>query len=184
MFYYANELFDNGLYSRSKDQYILFLKEKDIWIEDKKTAAFNLAECYNKIDQQDKRLNTLLDSLSYDIPRADICCKIGEIFLEQKKYDSAIFWYKNALNCIPADENMGLKNNSFYSWIPAIQLSVCYCAIDDYLSAYYFNELAILFNGDNKKTQHNRLFISNKLKTLNIAIPKTQTSISLKQFKY
>lgn len=180
MFYFANELYYNGLYEESINQYRLFLDTKQGWIEDVKTAFLNLSKCYKNLNDSDNAKKVLLESLSYDIPRADICCGIGESFFNEKNYLSSIFWYQAALNCKPSNDNLGINCSEFYTYIPAIQLCVCYCAIEDYTTGFYFNELASIYTSDQSKIIHNRNFITGKLKEKNLPIPNIEKSIKIK----
>ena len=44
--------------------------------------------------------------MSFDLPRAELCCEIGKYFLERKNFHNAIYWYETALN-IPKNEYAG-----------------------------------------------------------------------------
>ena len=174
IFYFANELFDNTRYKEAAEQYELFLTKDDVWIEDKKSAYFNLYKCYYLLSKKDKILPLLFSSFIYDKPRADICCGIANTFFEENKFSEAIFWYKTALNCKPNKDNMGFNFRDFYTFIPAIQLCVCYCEIGDYEQAWYYNEIASLSESSSDKTEHNKLYITKKLAELKLPIPCLQ----------
>lgn len=170
-FYFANELFDNKRYEEATEQYELFLSKSDGWVEDKKTATFNLYKCYIQLSKQNKVLPLLFSSFTYGKPRADICCCIANTFLDLKKYDEAIFWYKVALTCKPDKNYMGFNYKDYYTFIPAIQLCVCYCNINDYEKAFYYNELATISESTHEITEHNKQYIIKKLTELNLHIP-------------
>lgn len=171
IFYFANELFDNHKYEEAIEQYKLFLNKNDIWVEDRKSAYFNLYKCYYQLSKSSEILPLLFNSFLYDTPRADICCGIANTFFEEGKFKEAIFWYKVALSCKPDKTNMGFNFKDFYTFIPAIQLCVCYCEIGDYEQALYYNEIASLSEGTSDKTEHNKRYITKKLAELNLPLP-------------
>lgn len=79
-YYFGNELLDNGRVSEAAEQYELFLALEQGWIEDKIAACHKLADCYGQLEQPEQQKFSLLRSLNYDAPRADFCCKLGNIF--------------------------------------------------------------------------------------------------------
>ena len=171
-YYFANELYYNGFYKESIEQYEKFIDSKLGWIEDVKSATSNLVECYIQVGETEKRAKAILKTFELDIPRADLCCKLGQYFIEKNLYKQAIFWYKTALGCVHDEECLGMDNKDYYTWIPAIQLCVCYCAIADFEAAYYYNELTALYVPNSEKVEHNRRYLRGKFKELNQKLPK------------
>ena len=41
-----------------------------------------------------------------DVPRAEICCEVGGIFLERELHRQAAYWYGQALT-VPTDKKKG-----------------------------------------------------------------------------
>ncbi|MDA3729989.1 glycosyltransferase family 2 protein [Niameybacter massiliensis] len=176
LFYFANELYYNHLIDEAITYYLDFL-ETNAWIEDKKTATLNLARCYEINHQLKDQLDILLNSLKWAKPTAEICCLIADNFLENTQYETAIFWYKTAMTCIPSKDALSLQNKDYYTWIPAIQLCVCYSRLNDYYTAYYFNELSSQIGGDKNKTSYNREYLLKKLEENKIPIPTFSTQL-------
>lgn len=171
IFYFANELFDNALYEQSAEQYELFLNTLDGWNEDKKTAAFNLSKCYFQLSKHDKILPLLFNSLIYGKPRSDICCAIANTLFQNEKYEEAIFWYKTAINCKPDKNYMGFDYKEYSSFIPCIQLCVCYSYLGDYEKAFYYNELASISETNLEIINHNKQYLIKKLMEADLPIP-------------
>lgn len=59
--------------------------------------------------------------LSYS-PRADVCCTIGEIYLEKKNYEWARFWYEKALNNMNMSVDEEMVDADYYTVIPLLKL--------------------------------------------------------------
>lgn len=162
-YYYANELYDNGRFDEAIIQYEKFLDTKAGWIEDIKRACIKLADCYSYKKDVDNELKSILKALEYDVPNADICCRLGYIFLSKNNIDAAIFWFRLATKSIPPKENMSVINTNSYTYIPWIELCVCYSRKGDYRTAYLCNEMANKFKPGNSSVLCNREFLKDKV---------------------
>ncbi|MGL5616953.1 MAG: glycosyltransferase [Sarcina sp.] len=184
IFYYANELYYNNKFEDAIKEYKRFIDSGQGWVEDVKTASMNMAESYLNLGDEEGRMNTILNSFKFDKPRADLCCKLAECFFNKNLFEQAIFWYKVALGCVPDKNNMGIKTDNYYTWIPAIQLCVCYSNIGDYDSAYYYNELTALYIPGSDKVEHNRKFLEQKFIELNKRLPELDRTLVERKLRY
>lgn len=184
MFYYANELYYNGLYEEATKKYEAFLDTKLGWVEDVKTAIANLIQCYTNTNKPEKKIGIILKSFEFDVPRADICCRLAEIFLSKKQIKQAIFWYKIAMGCIHEKDNLGIDNRDYYTWIPSIQLCVCYSILGDYDAAYYYNELTALYGGNIEKVEYNRKFLKFKFEELGKTTPDLDYKLIDRRYRF
>lgn len=184
LFYYSNELYYNGYYEEAITKYEKFLDSNLGWIEDKKVAIANLIQCYSFTNKPEKKIEIILKSFEFDVPRADICCRLAEIFMSKNQIKQAIFWYKVAMGCIHEKDNLGIDNRDYYTWIPSIQLCVCYSILGDYEAAYYYNELTLLYGGNKTKVEHNKKFLENKFKELGISIPDLDYKLIDRRFRF
>ena len=141
-YYYGRELYYHQQYEKAISIFEQFLSSPDGWIENKIEACSVCADCYYKLAQEDSALLTLLRSLSFDLPRAELCCKIGKHFLEHKDYHRSIYWYKTALNTEKKEYSGGFILPDCYDYIPFLQLCVCYDKIGDRQKAKEYNEKA------------------------------------------
>ncbi|MGL4848723.1 MAG: tetratricopeptide repeat-containing glycosyltransferase family 2 protein [Clostridium sp.] len=171
-FYFANELYYNAKYEEAIEQYRAFLDSGKGWIEDLKTATANLIQCYNAIGKGDKTIEVICDSYKWGIPRADICCRAGEYFIGKNDYKTAIFWYKAAMLCEPEEGYMGINIKEYYTWIPSIQLCVCYSNLGDIETANYYNEMTAIYVPNSPKVEYNRNYLNGKFKERNLKVPK------------
>lgn len=89
--YYGRELFYHQKYQETADVLEAFLEEPDAWTENRIDACMILGQCYDKIGKKERALEAFLYSLTLDIPRAEICCEIGKIFLERSWYRQAAY---------------------------------------------------------------------------------------------
>ena len=142
MFYYARELYYHKYYDEAITQFKKFLNTGKGWRENNISACQFLGYCYHQKGEIREAVLSLLNSLCYDVPRAEICCDLGKYFYELKCYEQAIFWYAMALSCERNDESGAFISPDCYDYIPYIQLCLCYDAIKDYKTAKFYNDLA------------------------------------------
>ncbi|WP_349410171.1 glycosyltransferase [Pseudalkalibacillus sp. SCS-8] len=168
LFYYANELKDHQQYEKAIDYYEKFLSSGKGWVEDNIVACGRLADCYHHMGNHEKELDAVLHSFKYDIPRPEFCCRLGYHFLNKEEYHTAIHWYKQAIQCEVDDENWGFKSPSFNTWLPNLQLCVCYDRIGDYDMAYHHNEIASQYRPNDPSILHNKTYLESILFTSNV----------------
>ena len=141
-YYFGRELYYHKQYQEAVSILEQFLLSEQGWVENKIEACSVCAECYERLGQKQTALNTLLRSMSFDLPRAELCCEIGKHFLEQGNYYAAIYWYETALNRPKNDYSNGFVLPDCYDYIPLLQLCVCYDKMGDLKKAKEYNEKA------------------------------------------
>lgn len=161
LFYYANELFDNNRYDDAIKEYKKFLSMEGTWIEDVLLSCSKLADCYNYKNDIENEIKYILESFKYDMPRPEFCCRLGYKFLQEDKLDPAIYWYETAINLVPKGNNLSIINHDTYTYLPWIQLCVCYFKKGNIEKAYICNEMAAKYKPNDKYVRHNREYFNN-----------------------
>ena len=141
-YYYGRELYYHKQYKEAVFVLEKFLLSAEGWIENKIEACSICANCYYQLGQEQSALNTLLRSMSFDLPRADLCCDIGKYFLEHGNYHNAIYWYETALNTPKNEYSGGFLLPDCYDYVPFLQLCVCYDRLGERQKAKEYNERA------------------------------------------
>lgn len=141
-FYYGRELFYNNDDENATSTLLNFLNNKDGWSENKIDACKLLSKLYLKANNNDMALTILFQSFLYAEPRSNICCDIGQLFLDKKDYKPAIFWYELA-----STRSQNATSNAFiepdtFDYIPYMQLCVIYYQLGDFVKANMYNEMA------------------------------------------
>ena len=149
-YYYARELFYNKYYKRAIIAFKRFLKDDSGWVENKLGALEMLYYCYNALNDNKNILKTLYKSFEYDAPRANFLCFIGDYFMKLNKFNNAIFWFKNALNCEKDYSSGAFINEEYYNIYPALQLCVCYDRLGQKRTAKDFNDYVLKINPNHK----------------------------------
>ena len=159
LYYFANELFEHQKINRAIEFYQKFLATTTGWVEDYILACGRLADCFNAIGDHKLELQYILKSFEYDSPRAEFCCRLGARFLEDHQYNIAIFWYKLATGLEKPTDNMGLINHAYWTWLPHLQLCVCYDRLGNFPLAYVHNEIARKYLPDHPSVLHNKRYL-------------------------
>lgn len=141
LFYYANELKDHGRLEEAIETYQKFLNRPDGWVEDKIRACINMSDSLKVLNHTELAKEVLLATFTFDAPRAEVCCKMADLYFNELDYNKAIGWYKIALS---TDEttNQGFRLMQYSTWYPHLQLSVCYWKKDRKEDGKYHHEKA------------------------------------------
>jgi len=162
-FYYASELYYNQRYEEAIKQYTEFLDAEKGWVEDNITACYHMAISYQALKDGKNALKALLRSFTYDIPRAEICCMLGDHYVEEGAYEKAILWYKLATELKKPTENWGFIHHDCWGYLPNIQLCVCYYRIGNIEKAIEYNNRAAAFKPNDSAVLHNKNFFESYL---------------------
>lgn len=143
---YAKELYCLRRYEEAIVQYEEFIRKYECEYKLKKSYLYpsilELADSYKVVGNQGKVLETLFIILKHEVPGSECCCKIGEAFLNEKEYDVAAYWFKQAVENKKDVKENGDANVDYNEFIPYINLCVCYFWLGDVELSKYYNELA------------------------------------------
>ncbi|MDT8899724.1 glycosyltransferase [Anaeroselena agilis] len=159
LYYFANELKDHKLYNRAIEYYQKFLATNQGWVVDNIDACAKLADCFYELHEVDNTLKYIYRSFEYGVPRADFCCRLGFHYLNSNQLEQAIFWYKTATQLDASTQAWGLVNVPCQTWLPHLQLCVCYSRAGQYRLAHQHNEMAAAFIPNDPRVQHNRKYL-------------------------
>ena len=137
---YAKELYFLQKNEEAIIQYEKFLNKYIKEYEKEKyllyPALIELSDCYKRISNIEKELETLFLILKNQIPGIECLNKIGDVFLRKKLYSVTIYWFELALES--ADE----LNIEYQKFISYISIGVCYYWLGDLKKANEYNERA------------------------------------------
>ena len=161
-YYFAKELYRHSQFDKSIYYFEKFLNDIDTYYIDCIDACFCLSSLYIKNENYEKALNVLFKSFVYDLPKANILCQIGNVYMFINDYNKAIYYYKLALKC--KNDNKSFIHKDYFYYIPCINLCVCYDRLKKYQLAYYYNELAHKYKKDEKVYLSNKKYLIEKIK--------------------
>ena len=161
-YYYARELYDHKKYKQAIKEFEKFVSAKQGWKENIIDALYLTSECYFKLNNFDKQILALLSTFKYDTPRANICCKIGDYFLNKNDLPTAKYWYLLATKCEDVTIKGGFVENMFYNYYPYLQLCVCSYKLGNIKDAKNYNDMAEKYYPNSPIVKNNKDFY-NKL---------------------
>lgn len=160
LYYYANELKDHQKYKKAIIYYKAFLSTKRGWVEDRIRACLYMAEIYAILGKQDEELEMLLTTLTFDFPRPETCCRLGDYFKEIREFKTAIFWYDTALKNKPENPH-DFHNEAYSSWYPHLSLCVCHWKLGNIEKSIKHNEIVGQLRPNDSRVLYNQRFFEN-----------------------
>lgn len=159
-FYYGNELRENGRFEEAIESYNNNLSTNLGWGEDKIFACIFKADCYRALGDQEKELDSLFQSFRYSAPRAEACCRIGDVFHRTAMDSTAVFWYEQAASQVPDPNRWSFIYMAYYTWYPHLQLCVSYFRLGDMKKAYEHNEEAAKYRPNDASVVQNQAYFA------------------------
>jgi len=162
LFYYAKALSDDNHYDKAIEYFLKFLRTNQTFEEHNILACNYIANCYHHLNLNELEQTWLLKALQYGKSHPETCCRLGYLFLEKNNYNSAIYWYKEAI-LNKNNERLKSCNPSCSTWLPHLQLAVCYDKVGKYELAYNHNEIALKYFPTHPSILSNRTYFTNLL---------------------
>jgi len=165
VYYYANELFDHQMWQRAAEQYekLLTFGLHEVWVEDRIGACGRAAECYLNLGDKELARQKALQSFAHALPRAENCCRIGYSYYSEERYREAVWWYRLAAQSEKPEDTAALVIHACWTWLPHLQLCVCYDRLGEYELARQENERAAAYLPNDSRIQANRAYFAAKL---------------------
>ena len=108
------------------DVFERFLEEGQGWVENNIDACCHCAYCHKELGHEQAALAALFRSFTYDRPRAEVCCEIGNCFLRQERYQQAALLVRSGSDPAPGSDRQGRLCLSGLLWLsplyPAVRL--------------------------------------------------------------
>ena len=136
LYHYGKELMAHGYIEKAIDVFEDFLKTPFIDPSFHSAICIDLVDCHYKLENKDQCMFYCLKSFEFDIPRAEITSRLGQLFFEQKKFENSIFWSSMSLQ-LPLPKGGSPILHSSYTWQPHLTLCSCYSTLNDHEQADY-----------------------------------------------
>lgn len=155
-FYYARELNANRKYDEALIYYEKFLAIEGGFFSNYMDTCIDLSRIYTLKGARKSAIRTLISCFQFGIPRAEICCELGDQYKELKDYERAISWYEIATKLNKPENTLGAVMHDCYNYFPYVQMSICYFNLGQMQEAVEFNEKAAQFKPDSSIVINNR----------------------------
>lgn len=164
IFHYAQELHFHQMYEKAIDFYLKVLKNENSTIENKIFVCSKLADCYYQIGDKENEMYYIFKSFQYDIPRSEFCCRLGYHFLQKNELKQAIYWYKQAIQVPLPEDNWTVLHDASRTWLPHMQLGLCYYHLGQYDLSYQHNIIALFHRSDDERILNNITLLEERLR--------------------
>lgn len=164
-FYYGRELYYHGAYARACAVLETYLAQGRGWAENDIEACKVLARCRSALGDAPGAMDALGRSLRYGLPRAEVCCEMGALWLQAGRCREAAFWYELALTLPRSDESGAFVSEDCYGYLPCIQLCVCYDRLGDHARAEAYNRRAGEYRPASPAYLHNLAYFESLART-------------------
>jgi glycosyltransferase involved in cell wall biosynthesis len=164
IFHFARELHQHQIYDRAILFYLKFLGEDANSSENKIFVCNKLADCYHQLGDTEKELTYTFKSFEYDPPRPEACCRLGYHFLNKNEFVKAVYWYKQAIEVPFSENSWAIVNLPSRTWLPHMQLGLCYFRLGRYDLSYQHNKIALSYQSGDKSIINNLMLLDELLK--------------------
>ncbi len=155
--YYANELAQHGRPAEAVPLYRLVAGDPTVWVDDRFWACLSLAEIDAARGNRLESRRALYDTFELGPPRAEVCCHLGYDAVEREAWAEARAWYAAAL-ALERPHTPGFIREACWTWLPHLQLAVCYDHLGDVRRACWHNEQAARWHPEDPAVLHNRAY--------------------------
>lgn len=159
-FYYARELRNFQQIDKAIIYYNKFLATSDGLMSNYLDSCIDLSECYHIKNDSENELKTLLRYFEYDVPRAEILCKVGYYHKEKGDYEKAKIWFEIATKSSKPTQTWGSVMHQYWDYIPYMELCSCAYKLGDIDGAIAYNQQAALAKPNDEKILHNRIYLA------------------------
>ncbi|MCR2806393.1 FkbM family methyltransferase [Paenibacillus soyae] len=128
-------------------------------IDEKLHACNAAAELCREAGDRSQEKAYVFRSFEFAVPRAEFCCRLGYLLLEEQEYAKAAYWYRLATRIEPPPSKEGFYFESCWTWLPHIQLCICHYHLNDIEQSYRHNEIARSLIPDNPYVLYNQSFL-------------------------
>lgn len=156
--YYGNELRDHKLYDEALEKYIKCVDTPGTWLIEVLNANFNISLIYKdrKSDITKALKYAYMAAACTTIPRADVCCLIGDIYQKLKNWTWAKFWYEKAYNNRCEKLEATFLDEACITWKPLLNLCVCEYNLGNKDKAKEYNDMVLEILPNNADALNNK----------------------------
>ncbi|WP_310604311.1 glycosyltransferase [Anaerosporobacter sp.] len=160
-YYYGKELYYHGMFDECIEALEKFIALSG-WIEDELDANNRLADCYLWKKDYSKARQCIYRNFDKAIPRAESLFRLAKTYQAERRYAEAIYWYELIYNTSKPMDTMGFLFDEYWTWMPRIELCVCYYYTGNVAKAIEQNDLAAVYVPNNDAVKFNRTFFDSQ----------------------
>ena len=158
-FYYGRECMWHESHEAARAKFKKALETEGLWNIDRLNLYMDqYSMCLIDRDMDGALLNALKASVCTREPRADVCCALGDWYLDNGSYTVAKFWYEQALSDKSEGVDKTFMSAEMEGFHPALQLCVVMYNLGNVEESRRYNELALKYQPNDPTALGNRKF--------------------------
>lgn len=157
LYYLGKEYLEFGRYDEAIVYLEKFIAHKDLFWEDCFQAYYKLALCYLYKNDGAGFKRNLFESIKIEDGWAEPFYQLGLFYMNQLQYQKAIHWFEY---CTKLKRTPGLLSPyqpEYYTWLPYLNLCVCYDKIGEVEKAYDCNKKVLEYRQDKRAISNEEL---------------------------
>jgi predicted SAM-dependent methyltransferase len=167
LFYLGKEYMDFGRIDEAMKYLSLFVEKPDAFWEDVYQAYYDMATGYFQKNDEVKFKENVFKSMSIEERRAEPYYLLGLWYMNRQNWSKAIHWYETALSVKRPPELLAAYRPEFYTWLPSLNLAVCYNATGNLQKAYEYNNRVLQYRPKDERAVNNDKILANVLGNVN-----------------
>jgi glycosyltransferase involved in cell wall biosynthesis/SAM-dependent methyltransferase len=140
-----------------------FVKMTDAFWEDVFQAHYRLASCYMGKNDEAKFKENIFKAISMEERWAEPYNLLGLYYMSKNQWGKAIQWYETALNVQRPKELLSCYQPEYYTWLPCLNLCVCYNNLGNMQKAYEYNRRVLEYRPTDSRALNNEEILSRAL---------------------
>lgn len=156
VYYLGKEYQDSGRYSEAIVYLQEFVDRQDGFWEDVFTAYYRLAQCFFLDNNPESALKAIYKSIEIEPRRAEPYCLLGDYYQGLGDIKKAIHWYEIATHIERPPELLSSYQTKYYTWLPYINLCLCYNTIGLVDKAYEANQKFLEYRPEDSRALKNK----------------------------
>lgn len=157
-YYMGRECLDVGRFETGVKYMTKFIDVGDGFWEDVYAAHQRLAEAYFSKDEQKFKFH-LLKSVEIEERRAEPYFLMGQYWESKGQWLRAAQWYEFCVSVKRPKELLASHQPGYYTWMPMLQLCVCYNAVGNVEKALEWNNKALAYRPNDPTLQRNKAIL-------------------------
>lgn len=162
--YLAKEYLDFGKYDDSLQYFQKFLEFEGNYWEDIYIAHYKMALCYLHKDDEAKLKEHMFEAIKVEDRWAEPYCHLALYYMNKQQWDKAIQWYEIATKIRRPKDLTTSYQPEYYTWLPNLNLCVCYNAIGELERAYECNQEVLKYRPKDTRALKNDEILSMAIK--------------------
>jgi predicted SAM-dependent methyltransferase/glycosyltransferase involved in cell wall biosynthesis len=164
LYYLGKEYFDHDRIDLATQFLNRFLDCPDAFWENVYQGHCKLAKCYYQKGDEEQFKHHIFQSIKMEDRQAEPFYFLGLYYMNKKQWRRAIQWYEMCVRMKHPEDLLGSYMPEYYTWLPNLNLCLCYNAIGDIEKAYACNEEVLKLRPKDERVLNNKRILADAIK--------------------